>query len=112
MRLFKAVTHLTMESAARLAKRTLHKHWMGWRRFLGFLAITEPDVWESPDKTYWLAAWMFNAAPMTVPGHQGLIGDVCAMSAHPLRVQPVSATPLEVYRLAFRSPRSFAVADW
>jgi hypothetical protein len=54
---------------------------------------------------------MFNAAPMTVPGHQGLIGDVCAMSAHPLRVQPVSATPLEVYRLAFRSPRSFAVAD-
>ena len=28
-----------------------------------------------------------------------------------VRVQPVSATPLEVYRLAFRSPRSFAVAD-
>ena len=32
-------------------------------------------------------------------------------SALALRVQPVSATPLEVYRLAFRSPRSFAVAD-
>lgn len=31
---------------ARLAKRTLHKHWMGWRRFLGFLTITEPDVLE------------------------------------------------------------------
>jgi hypothetical protein len=28
-----------------------------------------------------------------------------------VRVQPVSATPLEVYRLAFRSPRSFADAD-
>jgi hypothetical protein len=33
------------------------------------------------------------------------------MSAFGVRVQPVSATPLEVYRLAFRSPRSFAVAD-
>jgi hypothetical protein len=32
-------------------------------------------------------------------------------SAYDLRVQPVSATPLEVYRLAFRSPKSFAVAD-
>jgi hypothetical protein len=32
---------------ARLAKRALHKHWMGWRRFLGFLAITEPDVLET-----------------------------------------------------------------
>jgi integrase len=29
---------------ARLAKTTLHKYWMGWRRFLGFLTITEPDV--------------------------------------------------------------------
>jgi integrase/recombinase XerD len=29
---------------ARLAKRTLHKYWMGWRRFLGFLTIIEPDV--------------------------------------------------------------------
>jgi integrase len=28
----------------RLAEPTLHKHWMGWRRFLGFLKITEPDV--------------------------------------------------------------------
>jgi integrase/recombinase XerD len=28
----------------RLAKTTLHKYWMGWRRFLGFLTITEPDV--------------------------------------------------------------------
>ena len=28
----------------RLAKRTLHKYWMGWRRFLGFLMVTEPDV--------------------------------------------------------------------
>lgn len=32
--------------AARLAKRTLHKYWMGWRRFLGFLTITEPDALE------------------------------------------------------------------
>jgi integrase/recombinase XerD len=31
---------------ARLAKRTLHKYWMGWRRFLGFLTITEPDALE------------------------------------------------------------------
>jgi integrase/recombinase XerD len=29
---------------ARLAKRTLHKYWMGWRRFLGFLTITDPDA--------------------------------------------------------------------
>jgi len=28
----------------RLAERTLHKYWMGWRRFLGFLTITEPDI--------------------------------------------------------------------
>ena len=25
----------------RLAKTTLHKYWMGWRRFLGFLSIEE-----------------------------------------------------------------------
>jgi integrase/recombinase XerD len=31
---------------ARLAKTTLHKHWMGWRRFLGFLAITEGTALE------------------------------------------------------------------
>ena len=31
---------------ARLAKSTLYKYWMGWRRFLGFLAIVEPDVLE------------------------------------------------------------------
>jgi integrase len=30
----------------RLAKTTLHKYWMGWRRFLGFLSITEPDALE------------------------------------------------------------------
>jgi integrase/recombinase XerD len=30
----------------RLAERTLHKYWMGWRRFLGFLALSEPDVLE------------------------------------------------------------------
>ena len=30
----------------RLAKTTLHKHWMGWRRFLGFLTLTEPDAFE------------------------------------------------------------------
>ena len=29
---------------ARLAKSTLHTRWMAWRRFLGFLAITEPDA--------------------------------------------------------------------
>jgi hypothetical protein len=28
----------------RLSKRTLHKYWMGWRRFLGFLILTEPDA--------------------------------------------------------------------
>jgi Arm DNA-binding domain len=32
-------------------------------------------------------------------------------SALPLWVQPVSATPLIVYRLEFRSPRSFADVD-
>jgi hypothetical protein len=31
---------------ARLAKSTLYKYWMEWRRFLGFLAIVEPDVLE------------------------------------------------------------------
>jgi integrase/recombinase XerD len=30
----------------RLAKRTLHKYWMGWRRFLGFLTLIEPDALE------------------------------------------------------------------
>ena len=34
-----------------------------------------------------------------------------AVSALPLCVQPVSATPLVVYRLAFGSPRSFADVD-
>ena len=33
---------------ARLAKTTLHRHWMGWRRFLGFLAITESTALEIP----------------------------------------------------------------
>jgi hypothetical protein len=32
--------------AARLAKTTLHKYWMGWRRFLGFLTIIEPEALE------------------------------------------------------------------
>jgi integrase len=31
---------------ARLAKTTLRKYWMGWRRFLGFLTITDPDAIE------------------------------------------------------------------
>ena len=31
---------------ARLADRTLHKYWMGWRRLLGFLTVSEPDVLE------------------------------------------------------------------
>jgi integrase len=31
---------------ARLAKTTLHAYWMGWRRFLGFLTLTEPDALE------------------------------------------------------------------
>ncbi len=31
----------------RLSKTTLHKCWMGWRRFLGFLTITEPDALET-----------------------------------------------------------------
>ena len=31
---------------ARLSKTTLHKYWMGWRRFLGFLTITEQDALE------------------------------------------------------------------
>ena len=29
---------------SRLAKTTLHKYWMGWRRFLGFLTIAEPEA--------------------------------------------------------------------
>ena len=33
------------------------------------------------------------------------------MSLFVVRVQPVSATPLVVYRLAFGSPRSFADVD-
>ncbi len=32
---------------ARLSKTTLHKYWMGWRRFLGFLKLTEPAVLEA-----------------------------------------------------------------
>ena len=31
---------------ARLAKTTLHKRWMSWRRFLGFLAMTEATALE------------------------------------------------------------------
>jgi integrase/recombinase XerD len=31
---------------ARLSKTTLHKYWMGWRRFLGFLTIIEHDALE------------------------------------------------------------------
>src|SRR5262245_44912747 len=33
-------------AGTRLAKTTLHKIWMGWRRFLGFLAITEAAALE------------------------------------------------------------------
>jgi integrase len=33
-------------AGARLGKVTLHKYWMGWRRFLGFLAITEATALE------------------------------------------------------------------
>ena len=32
--------------AALLAKTTLHKYWMGWRRFLGFLTMIAPDALE------------------------------------------------------------------
>ena len=32
---------------ARLAKTTLHKYWMGWRRFLGFLSLEKPDALDS-----------------------------------------------------------------
>ncbi len=31
-------------SGSRLAKTTQHKYWMGWRRFLGFLVINDPDA--------------------------------------------------------------------
>jgi integrase/recombinase XerD len=36
----------------RLAKTTMHKYWMGWRRFLGFIMITEPDMLDAspPDR--------------------------------------------------------------
>src|SRR5580698_8658115 len=27
-----------------LAESTLHKYWMGWRRFLGFLTMTDADA--------------------------------------------------------------------
>jgi hypothetical protein len=37
--------------------------------------------------------------------------DVRCLVAFGVRVQPVSATPLVVYRLAFGSPRSFAGVD-
>jgi len=30
--------------SVRLAKTTLYKYWMGWRRFLGFITIIEPDA--------------------------------------------------------------------
>jgi len=33
-------------AGARLAKATLHRLWMGWRRFLGFLTITEATALE------------------------------------------------------------------
>jgi hypothetical protein len=33
-------------AGARLAKATLHRIWMGWRRFLGFLTITEATALE------------------------------------------------------------------
>jgi integrase/recombinase XerD len=38
-------------AGGRLAKTTLHKLWMIWRRFLGFLTITEPATLEkTPDE--------------------------------------------------------------
>jgi len=40
-----------------------------------------------------------------------LVHDQEGMSAKEVCVQPVSATPLAVYRLAFGSPRSFAGVD-
>jgi len=43
--------------------------------------------------------------------HSATCRTVWAMSVFALRVQPVSATPLVVYRLAFGSPRSFAGVD-
>src|SRR5215203_5977584 len=33
---------------ARLAKTTLHGRWMAWRRFLGFLSLTEPEALQVP----------------------------------------------------------------
>jgi hypothetical protein len=33
---------------ARLAKTTLHARWMAWRRFLGFLTVTEPEALQIP----------------------------------------------------------------
>jgi len=33
-------------AGGRLKKATLHKYWMGWRRFLGFLSLTAPDALE------------------------------------------------------------------
>jgi integrase len=35
---------------ALLSKTTLHKYWMGWRRFLGFLTIWEPSALEIAPK--------------------------------------------------------------
>jgi integrase len=36
----------------RLAKTTMHKYWMGWRRFLGFIMITDPGMLDAspPDR--------------------------------------------------------------
>ena len=47
----------------------------------------------------------------TIIGSKAPLRPHWPMSVLPLRVQPVSATPLVVYRLAFGSPRSFAGVD-
>ena len=48
-------------------------------------------------------------SPGSIDSPHGLI--LVRLSGLPLCVQPVSATPLAVYRLAFGSPRSFADVD-
>jgi diguanylate cyclase (GGDEF)-like protein len=52
--------------------------------------------------------------PFHVDGGDITIGTsigIALAAEHELCVQPVSATPFVVYRLAFRSPRSFAAVD-
>jgi hypothetical protein len=73
--------------------------------------IQKPPVEMKPTKGQRCASQQKLAADVADGSKARHARDARGMSAMPLCVQPVSATPLVVYRLAFGSPRSFADVD-